>query len=194
MATFPALSPEIRQSIARQIGERLPRSAGPAAPASRPLLGESLPIVLLPANLISPQNLPLRKIVVSTNQWHHQVYLGNNAYRFARSKGTANMQTVGELVSSPLPAELAQSLKIVDEILPGNATASLLVVPAFYLTALLLESAASEQVIIVERPNRLSMLELNIPYSAAQFLGLLSTVAPSGGVPNIPQGTPPAFL
>lgn len=185
MPNAPLLPAAVREDIARQIGERLPTSREFAAPgAPPPTLGESLPVVLLPLDGIRADG-PLDQHVVPTGQWHHQIFQGDTATKFARSTDEDNgEQTVREVVTSELATALEHSIGDADQKAPADAEASLLAVPAYQLTAIMLKESHHLQVMVVDRPDRLETIEINTVYEADQFLALLREYPPTDGVPD----------
>lgn len=184
MPFAPPLSLAIRQSLTRQIGDRLPISLNYAlVREANPTLGESLPVLVLPGNRIKGDS-PLGDRLVSNGQWHHQIYHGGTATQFARSsEGGDGTQTIGEVVTSDLAAAVSQSFQMADAKMAEDAETSLLSVPTYYLTALYLHKGDQDHVIVVDRPKRLSGIEKNVPYEAEEFLTLLGRYEPASGVP-----------
>lgn len=187
MAQAPELPREVEESVARQIGQRM--TGGPRGTWSAPggaSLGESFRIYLLTADALSEHAGSLMERVKRTGLWHHQVYVARGGPLFARSMSTdgdMNLE-VRELVQSGLANEISRSIEWIDANVHDDFEVSLLIAPAFYLTALLLVSSETERVLVVDVPRRLTSLKRSELYSGAWFLETLAGTEPVQGVPR----------
>lgn len=195
MARAPQLSEAVRLSVARQIGERMPSRTESLTgePAS---LGESFPIFVLPFDEVQRLNNPedlapeLRLLLIDTGVWHHQIVEGGGASLFARSRdlGGNERLEVQEVVEARSAERIAETVEWIDANAPGriseDATAVLLLAPAFYLTAFWLTETRDERIVVVERPERLAALETHVFYPVHAFLRVLASQTDAFGLPS----------
>ena len=192
MADPQRLSPKLRQSIAAQIGERLPQDAAltPAAlvvaEAAPPhALGASLRVMMLPLDRLRRAKGAMARRIVRTGRWHHQICTGKSATGFASSvteSSAANApHQVVEVARSAVPAALQASIDWVDANIPERARADVLTVPAYHLTGLWLHGREIDAVVIASMPTRLKGLALNTRIESADFLSMLAENAPVTG-------------
>jgi hypothetical protein len=194
MARAPEIPAAALASIARQIGSRLPLPGSPAAAALAkeiPVeIGESFPVYMLGVDALHGNNRNLSEIVLKTGVWQHQIRYGSQAQDIARSIGpapgavTGNWQ-VQEVVHSPAAPRIDEAIGWIDAHVPEDAEASLLLVPAFYLTAFWLHEPQRDKIVIADMPPRLGDLQLLRLYSSAEFLSKLAVVKPISGVPRV---------
>lgn len=199
MAHAPDIPATALASIARQIGSRLPRPPGVsgrfAAAETLPAeIGESFPVYMLGVDAIRDRHSGLAKIVRPTGVWHHQIRYGAQAQDIARSlgpppgaaaaPGAAPDWQVQEVVQSPAAPRIDDAIAWIDKNVPGDPEASLLAVPAFYLTAFWLHDSNSDNVVIADMPPRLGDLQPLRLYSSEEFLGRLADLKPMSGVPR----------
>ena len=187
MAVAPQLPEGTRVSIAEQIGRLLPASdvAEQSFLVDAPLeLAESLPVVALPLEAIQRGGgTALSEAVQFTGRWHHQVAAGEG-FVAARSVDHGAEHDVVEVAASPIPMALARTIRWVDENLPGDPLAVMLLVPDYYTTAILLRSDAGDQVVVSERPDRLAEIRTETVYEGREFIALLRRYPPSAGIPD----------
>lgn len=187
MAVAPQLPEATRLSIADQIGQLLPASdlaSQRLVKEGFPLeLAESLPVVALPLSAVQRDDMALGEAVRFTGRWHHQVAAGEN-FVAARSVDHGEEHEVVEVSSSTIPIELARTIRWVDENLPGDQLAAMMLVPDYYLTAIMLRSDAGDQVIVSQRPDRLVEIRTDRVYEGREFIALLRQYPPSTGIPN----------
>lgn len=172
------LKPNVLSDIAAQIAERIHYSPMLAAPGSRPGLGESLKLVMLPLDSVQSGEGALAERVVDTGQWHHQVYSGPRAVNFARSVPLSDTpgarHEVVEVAESMLPEALKTSIKWVDANMPNVTDAKVLVAPAYFLTGLWLRGDGDDAVVISSMAEGVQNLELNQRIDADDFLRRLA--------------------
>ncbi len=89
-----------------------------------------------------------------------------------------------EVVQSPAAPRIDDAIAWIDKNVPGDPEASLLAVPAFYLTAFWLHDLNSDNVVIADMPPRLGDLQPLRLYSSEEFLGRLADLKPMSGVPR----------
>ena len=186
MAVAPQLDDATRSSIADQIGQMLPPVDQDALPlAQEPLLalGESLPIMVLPLDAVRRGDQALSEAVRFTGRWHHQVE-GPEGFVSARSVDHGEEHEVVEVAASAIPDDLARTVRWIDENMPGDQLATMLIVPDYYLTAIMLRSAAGDQVVVSQVPERLAELRPDQVYEGRQFISLLGQYPPSAGIPD----------
>lgn len=186
MAVAPQLPENTRVSIAEQIGRLLPASdvAGSSFLVDAPLaLAESLPVVALSLEAIRHVGMALSEAIHFTGRWHHQVAAGEG-FVSARSVGHGEEHDVVEVAVSPIPMALARTIRWVDENLPGDQLAVMMLVPDYYLTAILLRSDTGDQVVVSERPDRLTEIRTDTVYEGREFVTLLRRYPPSAGIPD----------
>jgi hypothetical protein len=90
---------------------------------------------------------------------------------------------VHELVQSAVANAISRSVEWIDTNVQEDSEVSLLIAPAFYLTAMLLVSGESERVLVVDVPRRLAGLSGEL-FTGARFLTILSETEPMQGVPR----------
>lgn len=195
-----SLAPEIRESIAQQIGVRSARSAAlrtmfSAGPAGG--LGESLKLMMLPESAVRDgRGGGLAERIVDTGQWHHQVYNGGGeATGFARSLTTPGLTAPGgesgahdvvEVSRSTLPHALSETIAWVDLNMPEDATADLLVAPAYALTALWIHGDGTDAVVVSSVGRSIREMPLNTRLDSADFLRRLALNDPIIGAGRVP--------
>lgn len=177
------LSDAIRLSIADQIGQMLPAEEGFVE--QELVLGESLPVRTLTADALQKVDGALRDATESSAEWHHQLVRGGDvAALTATSIGNEGEQIVVEVAEPPFAQALARAVSRLDEELgESDDRAELLIVPAYYLVAILL-TGPTERVLVVDRPERLSTVEIGYLYPSALFVEALRRFPPAAGVPD----------
>lgn len=207
MARAPEIPAAALASIARQVGARMPAAPAGArslaeAAAAPAVIGESFPVYMLGLDKIQGGERNLPDVVRQTGVWQHQVRHGSQAQEIARSLAPppgadstgGQGWLVQEVVRSPVAPRIEEAISWIDQNVPEDAVASILVVPAFYLTAFWLHEPTSDRVVIADMPAGLGNLQPLQLYSAEDFLNRLAALEPSSGVPvgNPPGAVPPA--
>jgi hypothetical protein len=191
MANPAFLSDTVKMDLARQIAERMPRTVELAAPGAALGMGESLKVQMLRLDALNDVKGAMSDRVSDTRQWHHQIY-GARTPMFARSiadvEAPGSAHRVVELATSPLTTALERTIEWVDQNIPGDAQADVLVVPAYFLTGLWIHGAGVDSVVISSMADGLKGLELNSPLDSQEFLQRLAENEPVEGL-----GPPPAI-
>ncbi len=184
MVTTARLPDDVRQSVADQIAQMLP--ADPGLIEQTFALAESLPVRSLSVGELENLDGPLRPATSDLGQWHHQVTQGDNEGSIAAtSVASDGSQSVVEVATPAYATAISRAVTRLDEHLADDpAEVELLVVPAYYIVALLL-SGEKERVLVVDRPGRLSSMEVGYLYPSADFVETLRRYPPSFGVPDI---------
>lgn len=186
MAAAPQLPDATRQNIADQIGRFLPPPVGDDRNLDVEgvlLLAESLPVLMLPLEDLQRNEGVFSEMVRFTGRWHHQV-ASPVGFAAARSLQHGAEHEVVEVTTSTIPDDLARTIKWVDDNLPGDQLATMLIVPSYYLTAIMLRSAAGDQVVVSQRPDRLAEIETDHVYAGREFVETLRRYPPSTGIPE----------
>lgn len=176
------------RSIARQIADRAPArvtAAFAAAPSMR--LAESFPIWTLTPDAVG-RTRDMAEAATPTGDWHHQIRAPGGTTGFARSTVSGGKWRVDEVGGSGTEADIEASIRWIDERLPQDLDARLLIAPAYYLTAFWLHGAEEDHVVVVEAPAALRTLRSNVDYSGEEFLARLADNRPSAGVPPLSEG------
>jgi hypothetical protein len=193
--------------IAQQIGQRLPGlvEAGWAARADHPEvrdrdqqlpglvepsllearveLCESLPLWMLPADILRTQtDAKLSELAQPTGRWHHQIQFNGAAKAFARSLASSGSSespvfdhgwVVRELYVSDLADQIARGLAEIDwNDVPDSFSTRLLTAPAFHVEALWLvsgDASESDRVLPVRTPSESHVADAHI-LPAREFL------------------------
>lgn len=178
MAHAPEIPQAALQSIARQIGERLTPPGMATLSAGQPLeITESFPVFMLGLDAVRQRPDNLRNVALQTGVWQHQLRHGVAAMEIARSiePGAAGAQwQLQEVVTSPSAGRIDEAITWIDQNVPEDAIANLLVVPAFYLSAFWLKLPERDDVIIFDMPEGLGGLRLFERYSAKDFIQALA--------------------
>lgn len=194
MPQLTPLAPAVRQSIAEQIGIRAPASFALAAPGAGAALGESLKVMMLPADAVGAGAGAMAERLVDTGQWHHQVYRGNRAESFARSveapgaglaEGGETGHDVVEVATSPLPEALDRTIEWADSNLHGDSVADLVVAPAYALTALWIHGEGEDCVVVAAAGQGIE-IPLNTRLDSGEFLERLAAAEPIPGLGTSP--------
>jgi hypothetical protein len=171
--------------VARQVGQFLIRPATAAAALtvpSAPELAESLAICFAGADQVADPPADLSVLAQPSGLWHHQIRTaaGPTLSAWSRQAGfdpaTLDVQQV---VESPVAARLDQAMAWVDRAVPDNAvTARLLVIPAYYVHALLLIRGKKLTAVLVDQPAGFTALKYQKEYPLREFLKRLSKEQP----------------
>ena len=190
------LTSEIRESIAEQIGIRAPASFSLAAPGAGAALGESLKVMMLPAEAVRQGAGGMADRVVDTGQWHHQIYRGGRPASFARSVAAEGAAAPGneaepahdvvEVARSPLPEALNRTIEWVDANFPEDAIADLVVAPAYALTGLWIHGANADAVVVSSVGQSIRQIPLNTRLESKDFLRRLAQNQPIQGLGMAP--------
>jgi hypothetical protein len=188
MAHAPPIPEDALAYLAQQLAQR-PSARATQTFAARQSVGiaESFPVFALGLDATKDPSRPLRDIATPTGMWHHQLRHGPLAHEFARSVVNGPKATdwkISEVVSSDSSAKIDDAISWIDKNVPGDPVARLLVAPAYYLTAFWLEYPNESQVVVADRPEQYSMLELHHLYTAKEFLQRLSEAPHARGVPE----------
>jgi hypothetical protein len=187
MAHAPPIPNDVLANLARQLADRPSKLTMQSLAENQPVgIAESFPVFALGLDTISDPSRSLRDIATATGMWHHQLRHGPLPNEFARSVvngPSAADWKISEVVSSAATQNIDDAIGWIDQNVPGDPIARLLVAPAYYLTAFWLDGPNGEQVVIADRPERYGMLELHHLYSAAEFLRLLSEAPHAQGIP-----------
>lgn len=184
MVTAPTLPQQVLSNIADQIAERVPRSSELAAPGAGAGIGESLRVALLPEDALVGGEGPLGGRLVETGQWHHQIYSGDTPTSFARSieapgePGTP--ATVVEVADSDLANDLSRTIRWVDENVPEDGEAEVLMVPSHFTIGLWLHGPALDAVVISSAPAEMDLPRNRLIGSDAFMTMLAATPAVQG--------------
>jgi hypothetical protein len=193
MPHAPQMPPDLREGLARQLGERLsPVALRAFSDGQRVEIGESFPVWMLGLDRIGQVAPKLRPVAADTGLWHHQVRHGSTAPEFARSMREPNVGAwqLVEVATSELAAKIDEAIAWVDQNVGDAANPAddpvvhLLAVPAYYLTALWLEGQGEDNVVVVHRPEQYHQLEYRRLYPAGEFLARLSQEKPAEGIPR----------
>jgi len=184
MVTTATLPDEVRQDLADQIGRLLPQEQ--AFVGESLTLGESMPVRVLSANAVQTIDGSLREGTEALNEWHHQILTQEGVATFTATSVSIDggeAQSVVEVAQPEFASLISRAVTRLDEEYGDqDGVAELLMAPAYYLVAILI-TGADERVLIVDRPERLSTLEIGYLYPAAAFLEALRRYPPSSGVP-----------
>jgi hypothetical protein len=175
------------RSIARQIADRAPAQVTAAFAGATPTrLAENFPVWLLAPDAVA-RTRDIAEAATRTGDWHHQVRAADGAVRFARSTVRDGRWIVGEVARSGLEADIDATVSWIDDHIPQDLDARLLIAPAYYLTAFWLHGPEEDRIVLVQAPAALRNLETNVDYTAAEFLARLADNPSSAGVPPLPD-------
>jgi hypothetical protein len=184
------------QAIARQIAERRPVAPfGLAPPGAALQIAESFPVWMLQFDPSMPADTDLHKITKETGHWQHQVRNHRGTKQIARSitpsAGAPEQTRLVELSTTPIAGKIDEAIKWIDEHVPGDPLARILVVPAVHVTTFWLEENNASQIVLVSRPDSFENLRYNHLYPAAEFLRELYRHRPLGKPPGeVPNPAP----
>lgn len=198
MVTAPTLPPQVLSSIADQIAERVPRSSELAAPGAIAGIGESLRVALLPEDALGEGAQSLADRVIETGQWHHQIYSGDDAPSFARSVeapgAPGEPAQVVEVADSVLAADLRRTIGWVDENVPQEGEAEVLMVPSHFTVGLWLHGPELDAVVVSSAPPEME-LPRNRLIDGDRFVAMLAAKpaveglgAPDGSAAPLGEG------
>ncbi|TPI27754.1 hypothetical protein FJW07_31275 [Mesorhizobium sp. B3-1-9] len=203
------LPAKLRQEVASQISERLvPPAPGASVPKAEqwvlnfgtdaktsPMklcLAESFPIWSLGLDAIQAHRSG-SETALFTGYWHHQIKYGDTAIRYARSRSDHAMakMTVTELGGETTANKIDQVITWIDSNVSSDAEARLLLVPSFGIVAFWLSAPPDNDIVVADRPAYYAGdILLQHMYDFDNFVGLLTQLPPSAGVPNRQQSRP----
>jgi len=187
MVQVAGLSEQDRMSVADQVGWMVPQEAG-LVDGGDLELAESLPVRSLRSDRLHGLDGPLRDVTDDLAEWRHQILRGERTAFTAASVAGEDGQEVVELAETGFAEALSHAIRSLDERLgDDDDLAELLIVPSYFLVAILI-SGREERVLVVERPERLSSIEVGYIYPSAQFVEALRRYPPATGVPPRPVG------
>jgi hypothetical protein len=176
------------QSVVEQLGQFL---AMPKADLRRtlgdvdePALAESLAICFVSAEQVIRPPAKLSLLIQPSGFWHHQVHTAAGPTHSARSSQQGFELTylqVEQIVQSPIAAKVAEALAWVDQsFADDDATVRLLVIPAYYVQALLIIRGQKYSAVLVDQPAASRRLEYRKEYVLRTFLKQLGKEHVSG--------------
>jgi hypothetical protein len=187
MASAEALPQEVLEAVAQQIGERLSGASQQALSSGEGLeIAESFPIWAMGLAATVDPGVDLGRSAYPTGYWHHQIRHGARAIEFAKSRSTgprAEDWRVEEIVTSPIAEKIDSAVRWLDDNVRDDGLVRLLVVPAYFIHALWIESPGGSRILLVDRPDSLSALAYNHLYPARDFFQLLARQQHVVGVP-----------
>jgi hypothetical protein len=199
MAKTDPLSAAARRSIAEQLGELLPppgeERLAAKAPPRRPQLAESLAVCLLTAEQVKNPPADLSTLVKPSGAWHHQVHTADGPTDMARSQedgfAGGGLQ-IQQWLRSPIAENIDKTIAWLDRKLARDkATVRLLVIPAYYVHALLIIRGKKYSAVVADQPPGCTELQREKEYPLSEFLQRLSRERVSGTL--LPRGTPSAI-
>jgi hypothetical protein len=190
MASTDRLPDDAVRSVAAQIATFLPLvgGPGPAAAAAAPAreVTENLAICFLTAEQVQRPPRDLGALARPSGVWHHQVRTAGAATHFARS-ATSKFDPAGPHVQavfeSPVAEKIDTAIAWVDKHVKGRATVRLLVVPAYYVHALLVaRPGGKDSAVLADQPDGFKQLRYETLYSLVEFLKRLAKEKPGSGI------------
>jgi hypothetical protein len=183
MAHADPFPEEVLNSIAAQIGLRLILPSG----AERAELRETFSVWLLGLESTANWNQPIARLAVHTGQWHHQISTDGRANAFARSAPfgpTAADWSISQVATdSAIAAKIDRAIEWVDKKVSEDALVRLLIVPSYYLHAFWLQTPEHGQIVVIDRPDSYTRLNLETLYIESEFLELLAKERHAEGIP-----------
>jgi hypothetical protein len=182
MAHSDPISEEALNVIAQRVSE-CPTPAGLAgfAKGKHLELGTTLSVWMLGLAATTERHNRLETVATRTSLWHHQLWHAGTATKFARSRPFGHQAEdwkVQAVTTSKIAEKIEHALAWVDKHVAGDPLVRLLIIPAYYLHALWLVTADSDQILIADRPKQYATLELDHLYSFSEFLAHLSLNRP----------------
>lgn len=186
MPSTDVLPPAALTDLARQIG---PHVGGPTterlfAASAAPELTESLAVCFVGADRVAAPPADLADLVRPSGVWHHQVRISAGATHFARSGQpgfTPDALELQQVVEGRVAAKLDAAIEWVDREVPDDAVvARLLVIPAYYVHALVLIDKSTYSAVLVDQPDRYRRLRYQKKYTLRAFLKALAGERPGG--------------
>jgi hypothetical protein len=171
--------------VARQVGQLLTPPATAAAamtvPAA-PELAESLAICFVGADQVASPPVDLSVLAQMSGMCHHQIRSAVTTTHSAWSSQAGfdpAALDVQQVVESPIAARLDRAMAWVDRAVPRDTvTARLLVIPAYYVHALLLIRGKKLTAVLVDQPAGFKALKYEKEYPLKDFLRRLAREQP----------------
>jgi hypothetical protein len=176
------LSKTALRSVADQVGQFLASaSATPAAamaPLRKPQLAESFAICAVGADQVANPPDDLAALVQPSGMWHHQIRSSDGSTHMARSKqagfGSDEME-LQQVFESAIAAKIDRAIAWVDRHVPDDGIiVRLLVIPAYYLHALVLIRKNKYSAVLADQPDGYRQLKYEKEYPLSEFLRRLS--------------------
>ena len=186
MVSTPELSAETRARIAEQLSPALEALTALAPLEGQLSLGESLPIVMLTEQAILEREVGgLAERVTDIRRWHHQIYDGDSVPLYARSEAPADggePTELAEVAHSSLPHAIRAAMAWIDEMIPDEGEAHLVLVPSHQVTALWLKGPDLDHVLVLSAPRRIEEFAPRRPLEQRAFLNALARTPAIPGV------------
>lgn len=194
MSHSPRFPKSTLRYLAGQVGERLSaESAAALAKSVKVELAETFEVWFLGRPAILRPNARLSELAYRTDYWHHQIRHNGQAKEYALSRtfgpGVRDWEIRAVMMSSELPAEIAEAIAWIDEQeVDGDPLACLLSIPAYHLTAFWLRGKKEDKIVIVDQPDSFEHLKKKKLHGEREFLTLLGQERHAQGIPEpIPQ-------
>jgi hypothetical protein len=188
MAHLEPIPRDVLKSLADQIGRKLPvELADEYAAGPPPQLTESLPVMRLPLEALAGKAGRLRRRVVETGRWHHQIRWADKTRDYATSQSPGRKAKAWEIVSigrSELPPLLAEALAWVERHAKGDPTVRLVTVDGYKAVLLWLEHDDRDEIVVARPPRRARGLKPRVIYDADDFLTQLARHPLALGIPR----------
>jgi hypothetical protein len=184
------LPPDVLDVIATQLGDRLSSQALKAAGEGTVIaLAETLPVWVLGLDATSQAEVNIESVAVATGVWHHQIRFGPDAKEFARSlpRGPkAEDWEVQDVTGSEIAANIQRALEWIIANVHDGSSVRLLIVPAYYMHCLWLQSERGSYIVLADRPDAYTLFEYSRLYSSEEFLDALRRTQHATGIPLSP--------
>jgi hypothetical protein len=182
MAKPDHLEPAVLRSVANQLSHFLaaPRGLMPLALGAirKPELAESLAVCFVTAAQVTNPPADITVLARPSGLWHHQVWTEAGPTHMARSnqQGFSGVELeVSQLMESPIVAKVDAVVDWIDEFLTDDdATIRLLLIPAYYVHALLIVRGDKLSAVLVDQPTTFTQLKYEKEYTLKQFLKRLA--------------------
>ncbi|MEH3036269.1 MAG: hypothetical protein PGN23_07250 [Sphingomonas adhaesiva] len=178
MVSTPELSDETRACVAAQLGPALGALTAVAPLEGQPALGESLPILLLTEEaILDPDGGPLGRRVLDQGRWHHQIYVGDAVPAYARSEtpdGGDQPVELAEISHSSLAGDIRAAMAWIDENVPDEGIARLIMAPSHQVAALWLDGPGLDHVLVLSAPRWIEEFITKRPVEQRTFIEALS--------------------
>ena len=187
MANADPLPQAALQSVAEQLGQFMagpPAAAHALAKVKQPELAESLAICFVTAAQVAKPPKDLGVLTRPSGSWHHQIRSAAGATHTARSSrqgfGETDLQ-VEQWFESPIAPKIDSAITMVDEAHPDDdATIRLMVIPAYFVHALLIIRDKKYSAVLVDQPPGFTELKEGKEYPLRKFLKRLAKEKSSG--------------
>jgi hypothetical protein len=152
----------------------------------RPELAESLAVCLITAAEVNEPPADLSVLARPSGMWHHQLRTSTGTTHFARSTqhGFRGPELQVELcTASAIPSKLDDAIAWIDEQVPDDdVVVRLLVIPAYFVHALLVIRGKKFSAVLVDQPATFQRLQYRKLYTLRDFLKRLSKETSSGSL------------